>query len=188
LRIIDVIWVSSLWVAGYCSHILYQDLHTDWRKSRQAKRQRREDDEVLRIVSGLDGNPTPEVDVASEQIKPTWRERLDDWWAGVWASTTPRTAEQLAGFVSHRYNAFTDTVSYRSITFVGTKAALARIARLRSRSETREQYVGTHRADKTLNKGSEHGLPLAQEEVSRRDSGQDRSGEGSSDERIIHEG
>ncbi len=188
MRIIDVIWVTSLWVAGYCSHILYQDLHADWRKSRQAKRQRREDDEVLRIVSGLEDTTEPEVDVASEQIKPTWRERLDDWWAGVWTDSTPRTAEQLAGFVSRRYNAFTETVPHRPITFVGTRTALARIARLRSRSETREQYVGTHRADKTLNQGSEHGLPLTQEEVSRRDSGQDCSGQGSSDERLVHEG
>ena len=139
--IINILWISSLWVAGWCSHILCQDIYADWQESRQVKRQRREDDEVLRIVSGLDGDPNPEVDVEAEEIKPTWRERLADWWSNVWLQSTPRTHEQLAGFVS--YSSMDDKLPLRQIF---------------------GRYKGRHRGPGTLNsQENEDGLSVPQD-------------------------
>jgi hypothetical protein len=152
--IINISWIVGLWVGGWSSRILYQDFRDEIKVARLRKRQQREDDEVQRIVSGYNEGE-PEVDVASEQIRPTLRERLENWWVNLWLDSTPRTGEQV------------------------------------SRDGFRKPliYAGRHRADKTLvPKGGEDGLPVAEEEVPRRDCGETGSGPRSQDDGFVHSG
>lgn len=167
--IINIVEILSLMVAGYCLRVLTEGLVPDIKQAWQKTRQNREDDEVLRIVSGLSGDPEPEVDVASEIIRPSWRERAMDWWAQVWEDSTPRTHERLAGFVS--FNPWTSPWPSRT-----------------GKPKRSMFYTGRHRADKTLKQEGEDGLPISEEEIPRRDRGEDSPGEGSPDERIIDEG
>lgn len=163
--IIDILYVSSLVLAGYSLRILTEGLVPDIKETWRTRRQDREDDEVLRIVSGLSGDPEPEVDVASEKIKSTLRERLEDWWIKLWTDSTPRSPElAIQGFTSIRQQVLWST------------------------ADKPKRYQGRHRADKTLKQEGDDVLPISEEEVPRRDRGQDSPGEGSSDERIIDEG
>lgn len=180
--IINIVEILSLMVAGYCLRILTEGLVPDIKQAWQKTRQDREDDEVLRIVSGLSGDPEPKVDVASEKIKPTLRERLEDWWTQVWADSTPRTHQQIAGFVS--YASMEDKLPIRWI--FGQFFSSRQDKRKPSRGSV--LYTGRHRADKTLKQEGEDGLPISEEEIPRRDRGEAGPGEGSPDERIIDEG
>jgi hypothetical protein len=140
--IINMLWIVGLPLAGWSARMLYSDIKTDVAASRRAKRQEREDDEVLRIVSGLTEDDEPEVAVESEKITPSLRERFEDWWTQLWLDSTPRTGEQVAK------EGFRPTL-----------------------------YAGRHRAKEVLStEGGEDGLPVPEEEVLRRDRGQDRSG------------
>jgi hypothetical protein len=165
--IINMLWIVGLVVAGWSGHILYVDIKNDLKRSRQRKRQEREDDEVLRIVSGL-SEDDPEVDVGSEEIKPTLRERLEDRWLNLWRTSAPRTAEQVAGTGFTRLSLH--DLIYRS-------------------KEKPVTYTGRHRADKTLHiQGGEDGLPVEEEAVLRRDHGEAGPGPSAQDDGVIDSG
>lgn len=85
--IINILYVAGLLAGGY----LIRQLQEEFRVLREQQREERADQEIVRMTSGW--AEEPEVAVDSEEIKPSWRERLADWWA----NTQPRDTLSMAG-------------------------------------------------------------------------------------------
>jgi hypothetical protein len=114
--IINMLYITGLLAGGY----LIRQLQEEFKVLREQQKEERADQEIVRMTSGW--AEEPEVAVDSEEIKPSWRERLADWWA----NTQPRDTLSMAG--------------------TGFTSATSRILR----SERPRGYRGLHRAPEGL--------------------------------------
>jgi hypothetical protein len=99
--IINILYGAGLVAIGYA----IRQIQEDFKRIRDLRKQDRVDQEVARMTSGW--SQEPEVPVDTEKIRPSFRERLADWWAQTWASSEPRgMAIAGSGFRSTSTRAF----------------------------------------------------------------------------------
>lgn len=151
--IINIIWVSSLMVAGYCARYLHEDVIA-WLRRR---RDQRNYAEIMRIEVGLSGKRNPEVDVIEVLDKePLW-DRTVARWQALWASTTPRTGKQVAEEARQAELDARNEVNR-------TRLDLLRVD-IADNSARPRRYRGRHHASRTLKQTWRDEAPPEVEEV-----------------------